>query len=42
MGKLEERKTQKIDDSNNDDRAGTRECFMKKMFQENILKIVGR
>ena len=29
---LEERKTQKIDDSNNDDRAGTQECFMKKMF----------
>ena len=34
MGKLEERKTQKIGDSNNNDRTGAWKCSIKKVFLE--------
>ena len=37
--KLGERKPQKIGDSNNNNRVGTRKCSIKKMFEENFAKI---
>ena len=32
LGKLKERKPQKIDDSSNNDRAGTKKCSIKKVL----------
>ena len=38
-GKLEERKPQKIGDSSNNERASARKCSIKKVFQENLVKV---
>ena len=38
LGRLEERKPQKIDDSSNNDRVGTWKYFIKKVFSENLVK----
>ena len=38
MGKLEERKTQKIDDSSNNHRASTQKSSTTMVFQQNFLK----
>ena len=40
--KLKERKTQKIGDSSNNDREGILKCSLKKVFQENFVKITGK
>ena len=40
-GKFEKRKPQKIGNSSSNDRAGARKFSIKKVFQENVVKITG-